>query len=131
MKKIFIFNLLTISCFALGNTEKTEEISSIIGQNTYEPNYFGMVLGLFLVVGMIYLTGYLYQKLIKTNSFNNNFALNKPQIISTTSIGQGRNLHVIKLGNDAFLIGATQNNITYIKSVELIENKEEKNDKNS
>ncbi|MBR5304802.1 MAG: FliO/MopB family protein [Candidatus Gastranaerophilales bacterium] len=131
MKKVFVFNLLTISCFALENTEKTEEISNIIGQNVYEPNYFGMVLGLFLVVGMIYLTGYLYQKLIKTNSFNNNFALNKPQIISTTSIGQGRNLHVIKMGNDAFLIGATQNNITYIKSVDLIENKEEKNVKNS
>ena len=56
----------------------------------------------------------------RTNSYydsyqGENYSQNKAQIISTTSIGQGRNLHVVKMGDSAFLIGATQNNIAYIK----------------
>ena len=133
MKKYFILNLLMLSSFANENVDKAEEISKIVGQNAYEPNYFSMILGLFFVIGMIYVTGFFYQRLTRANSFNQSFPLNKPQIISTTSIGQGRNLHVVKMGNGAFLIGATQNNITYIKDVDLVDdriNKDEKNGKN-
>lgn len=132
MKKILILNLLTLTSFAVENIDKTEEISKIVGQNVYEPNYFSMILGLFLVVGMIYVTGFFYQKLTKANSFNQNYSQNKVQIVSTTNIGQGRNLHVVKFGDDVFLLGATQNNITYLKDVKLIDvntNKDAKNDK--
>ena len=132
MKKILFFNLLMSVSFAQEALEKSDEISKIVGQNVYEPNYFGMILGLFLVVAMIYITGFLYQKLTRANSFNQNNSLNKAQVISTTTIGQGRNLHVVKIGNSACLIGSTQSNITYIKDIELVEvetNKEIKNDK--
>ena len=120
MKKILILNFLSTMCFAQDEViNKTEEVSKILAQDVYEPNYFGMILGLFLVVGLIYITGFLYQKLTKASIINNDLYLNKAQVISTTSIGQGRNLHVVKIGNKACLIGSTQNNITFLKDVEL------------
>ena len=134
MKKIFLINFfITLACFANDEIDKTQEISEILAKNSYEPNYFGMILGLFLVVALIYLTGFLYQKLIKTNIVSDEVYLNKAQIISTTSLGQGKNIHVIKIGNSACLIGATQNNITFLKDIELSELKKEgkANDKNS
>ena len=67
---------------------------------------------------MIYLTGFLYQKLTKVK-FSKVDLNNKAQIISTTTIGQGRSLHVIKVGNEYCLIGSTQNNITYLKDVKI------------
>lgn len=133
MKRILLISLfITFKTLAQENIDKAQEVSQILEKNTYEPNYFAMILGLFFVVGLIYLTGYFYQKLTKVNFKNDNLFLNKAQIISTTSLGQGRNLHVVKIGNNACLIGSTQNNITYIKDIELQKQKEEQNnDKNS
>ena len=132
MKKIFLtFLLLTLKvCASEEILEKSQEIADVLSKNAYEPNYFSMILGLFLVVGLIYLTGFLYQKLTKANSINENLCLNKAQVISTTSIGQGRNLHIVKIGDSACLIGSTQNNITYLKDVELLDNNKNK-DKNN
>ena len=120
-----------MNAFADENINKAQEVSNILAQNSYEPNYFGMVLGLFLVIGMIYITGFLYQKLTKANTFNQNSYINKAQVISTTSIGQGRNLHVVKIGQSACLIGSTQNNITFLKDIEIQEEAGEKNGENS
>ncbi|MBQ4646219.1 MAG: FliO/MopB family protein [Candidatus Gastranaerophilales bacterium] len=131
MKKILVLNLLFMNAFADENINKAQEVSNILAQNSYEPNYFGMVLGLFLVIGMIYITGFLYQKLTKANTFNQNSYINKAQVISTTSIGQGRNLHVVKIGQSACLIGSTQNNITFLKDIEIQEEAGEKNGENS
>ena len=131
IKKIATCFLLNGMVFAQATSE---EIKEVLSRNTYEPNYFSMILGLFVVVAMIYVTGYLYQKLTKINMKPKDAFLNKAQIISTTSLGQGRNLHVIKIGDEACLVGATQNNITYIKDVKLVDvdNKEESgNGKNS
>ena len=135
MKKILILNFLMMSCFAQEEViNKTDEVSKILAQNTYEPNYFSMIFGLFLVVGLIYVTGFIYQKLTKASLANDDFYLNKAQVISTTSIGQGRNLHVVKIGDKACLIGSTQNNITFLKDIEL-QNKDNsesmENDKDS
>lgn len=121
MKKILFFTLF-ISLKSLAQDEdlsKSEQISEILSNNSYEPNYFSMILGLFIVVGLIYLTGFLYQKLTRAKIASDDYMINKPQIISTTSLGQGRNLHVIQIGQDTCLIGATQNNITYIKDIKL------------
>ena len=134
MKKIlFLSMLLSLKTFAQETTlTKSEEVSQVLNTNTYEPNYFTMILGLFVVVGLIYLTGFFYQKLTKVNLKYSDYYINKAQIISTTSLGQGRNLHVVKFGKETMLIGATQNNITFIKDVELVSKEDEtKNDKNS
>ena len=127
LKLIGVFFFINSIVFAQASSE---EIQEVLSKSTYEPNYFSMILGLFLVVGLIYLTGFLYQKLTKANSINENLCLNKAQVISTTSIGQGRNLHIVKIGDSACLIGSTQNNITYLKDVELLDNNKNK-DKNN
>lgn len=121
MKKIlFLYLFLCIESFAsVQEIEKSQEVANILAQNSYEPNYFSMILGLFFVVGLIYVTGFLYQKLTKANAIDENIYLNKAQIISTTSLGQGRNVHVIRIGDSTCLIGATQNNITFLKDIEL------------
>ena len=130
IKKISAFFLLNGVVLAQATSD---EIKEVLSKNAYEPNYFSMLLGLFLVVGLIYVTGFLYQKMIKFNISQDDIQINKPQVISTTSLGQGRNLHVVKVGNSACLLGSTQNNITFIKDIELSEqsNKENvTNDKN-
>lgn len=121
IKKVSIALLLNGIVFA---ESFSDEVKNVLAKNTYEPSYFAMILGLFLVVGLIYLTGFLYQKMIKVNLSSKDVYLNKAQIISTTSLGQGRNLHVVKIGDSACLLGATQHNITFIKSVELIKAEE-------
>ena len=135
MKKILVFSfLLNFKSFADDQIlSKSEQINEVLSINPYEPNYFSMILGLFVVVGLIYLTGFLYQKLTKATIANDDYLLNKAQIISTTSLGQGRNLHVIKIGSESCLIGSTQNNITFIKDVQLQTQKlkEEVDEKNS
>lgn len=136
MKKFLIMSILcSLKSFALDDTlSKSEEVSQILAQNTYEPNYFGMILGLFLVIVLIYITGFLYQKMTKATVLNKSAYLNKAQVISTTSLGQGRNVHVIKIGEKACLIGSTQNNITYLSDVELENDEKESevlNEKNS
>lgn len=120
MKKIFsIIYLLLSSSFVFAQEELiSEEASKMLGKGVYEPNYFSMIFGLFVVVCLIYLTGFVYQRLIKINLKQENNALNHIDIISTTSLGQGRNLHVIKINGKYSLIGATQNNITYIKELD-------------
>ena len=55
--------------------------------------------------------------MIKINLSNKEIQDGKIDVLSTTSIGQGRNLHVVKVGNQNILIGATQNSITYIADV--------------
>lgn len=137
MKKILyfniVFNLFFIS-FCLADENSLNQASQgydFVGKNAYEPNYFAMILGLFLVVGMIYLSGFLYQKLTKVKFSAEDFYQNKVQIISTTSLGQGRNLHVVKFEDDAFVVGATQNNITFIKDIKLSQKRAEvQSDKN-
>ena len=126
MKKVLTFLFLNSCVFAQATPD---EIKDVLSKNVYEPNYFSMILGLFVVIALIYITGFLYQKLTKVNMKPNNAFLNKAQIISTTSLGQGRNVHVIKIGQSACLIGATQNNITFIKDIELEEAIEDKTGK--
>jgi len=103
---------------ALAN--ENDELAKTIKNTAYEPNYFGMILGLFTVVALIYLTGYLYQKLIRVKLTSSDENLLKADVLSTTPVGQGRNLHVVKIGNKNILIGATQTNITYITDIDCV-----------
>jgi len=112
------------ACYAASELySENEEIKEALNHNMYEPNYFSMILGLFLVVGLIYLTGFIYQKLIKVKISNEPEALHCINVISSASLGQGKNLHVIKVDDSYILIGATQNQISYLK--DLKEFKEE------
>ncbi len=115
LRFFIILNFLILKASAESDLyRQNEELSEVLAQNPYEPNYFTLLLGLFIVICLIYITGFVYQKLIKVK-MNNTEIANKISVISTTSLGQGKNLHVIKLNGKYSLIGATNNNICHIK----------------
>ena len=110
--------------------QNSTEISQALNSSMYTPNYLSMFLGLLIVICLIYLTGFLYQKMIKIKLQDTN-GTNRLEIVSSISLGQGKNLHIIKVNNELILIGATQNNISYIKTLENSESQEISNGKNS
>ena len=54
--------LLNLKCFA--QSPLYGDNTEILEQN-WEPNYFTLIFGLFLVIALIYLVGIIYQKLVK------------------------------------------------------------------
>ena len=101
-----------------------------LSQNLYEPNYFGIVFGLLVVVALIYITGIIYKKLI-TIKLDKNSSFSNIQIVTSQSLGQNKNLYIIKINKKYCLIGATANSIAHIKDLDSedveIEIKEDKN----
>lgn len=130
MKKILFSCLINFLLFSQVLAEEElqigEDINTVLNQNSFSPNYFGLFFGLFLVIGLIYLTGFIYQKLIKIKLSNN--LENNINIISTTSLGQGKNLHIIEIQNKYMLIASTQNNISFLKDLDDNFNLKEKNE---
>ena len=98
---------------------ENQEISKAINQISYEPNWFGLLFGLLIVIALIYFTGFIYQKMIRVNLSNRKLDDIRADIISTTSLGQGRNLHIVKVGDKTMLIGATQNVIAHISDIKV------------
>ena len=97
---------------------ENEEIKQALNNNMYEPNYFSLFFGLFVVISLVYITSYVYQKLIKVKINQDDTEIYKIDILSTTSLGQNKSLHIIKANGKCMLIGAAQNNITFIKDIE-------------
>ena len=121
-KYIFIaLNLLTYTSFAASELyAENEEIKQALNNNMYEPNYFSLFFGLFVVIFLVYLTSYIYQKLIKVKISPTEEIVNNIEILATTSLGQNKSLHIIKANGKCCLIGATQNNINFLKDVDEI-----------
>ena len=116
---IIALNLLTAASFAASELyAENEEIKQALNNNMYEPNYFSLFFGLFVVISLVYITSYVYQKLIKVKINQDDTDIYKIDILSTTSLGQNKSLHIIKANGKCMLIGATQNNITFIKDIE-------------
>ncbi len=116
---IIALNLLMTASFAASELyAENEEIKQALNNNMYEPNYFSLFFGLFVVISLVYITSYVYQKLIKVKINQDDTDIYKIDILSTTSLGQNKSLHIIKANGKCMLIGATQNNITFIKDIE-------------
>ena len=124
MKKI----LLSLACFknvalAASDIYKQNEQIENITKDMYEPNIFSLLLGLAVVVCLIYLTSYVYQKLIKIRLTNDTEEqLNKMQIINSLSLGQQKSLHIVKFNDEYSMISVCQNNINFLKNVNYIKN---------
>lgn len=104
----------------------TESISPELEQSlkthTNEPNFMSIVFALAFVIFLIYITGVIYSKLNLVGAKTvqdqmKNYDLSKVFVVSTTQLGQGKNLHVIELNNKRYLIGATTNSINLIKEL--------------
>lgn len=124
MKK-YLFLVLSIigsfqQCHAL------EALGSDLHQslkvNPAEPNMLSIVFSLLVVIFLIYITGLIYTKLniagaTAVKKQLKNYDLSKVVVLSTTQLGQHKNLHVIEINNHRLLIGATPESINLIKNL--------------
>lgn len=112
--------LNSMATFAMDSPYSSSEFQEVLKHDNYEPNYFTLIFGLIIVICLIYFTGYFYQKLIGVNSKLNKNAngdddFNKVKIISTTPLGQGKNIFVVEIKNKHLVLGATENQINLLK----------------
>lgn len=117
---IFIFTIgQNALCFA---DEITPGLEQSLKQPVNEPNFLTIIFSLLFVVFLIYITGIIYSKLNLVGAKTvqeqlKNYDLARAVVISTTQLGQGKNLHVIEINNKRYLIGATPNSINLIKEL--------------
>lgn len=98
--------------------------------NANEPNFMSIIFALLFVILLIYITGLIYSKLniigAKTvREQLNQCDINRAVVLSTTQLGQGKNLHVIEINKKSYLIGATQNSISLLTEIKLSEAKQD------
>lgn len=98
------------------------DLDSALKSTSGEPNFLSVLISLVIVIGLIYITGIIYTKLniagaqsVK-NQFKNN-KLDKIVVLSTTQLGQNKNLHIVEINDKKILIGATSNSISLIKEL--------------
>lgn len=115
---LFLISILSLKAYAVSELyQGNDEIKEALGNNMYEPNYITMLCGLVGVIGLVYLTGIVYQKLTHVKIADNDNDKYKPEIISSVSLGQNKNVHVLKVDGEYILVGSTQNNITFLKNL--------------
>lgn len=102
--------------------EVSPELQHSLKTTSHEPNFLSVITALLFVIALIYITGVIYSKLnlagaktVQKQIRDHN--LSKAVVISTTQLGQGKNLHVIELNKKHYLIGATTSSITLIKEL--------------
>lgn len=118
---IAIFVLTTQKAFCLTDI-LSSDLEGSLKSNSAEPNFITIAFALLFVILLIYVTGIIYQKLNLVGAKTvkeqlKNYDLTKAVVLSTTQLGQGKNLHVIELDNNRYLIGATADSITLIKEL--------------
>ncbi len=105
------------------------EIKKSLSNDNHKPDFIHALFSLIIVIGLIYLTGFIYQKLVK---FNSKFVKkdNKKEnslevkVINCTSLGQNKYLHTIEHNNKYLLIASTPQNITLLKEYSKEENED-------
>lgn len=120
---VFAILLTTAQKVFCATQEASPELAEALKSNTHEPNFFSIIFALLVVVALIYITGLIYSKLnvVGANAVREqikNHDLSRAVILSTTQLGQGKNLHVIELNGKKYLIGAAQNSISLLKELD-------------
>ena len=96
------------------------ELKKSLSNNNHKPDFIHALFSLIIVIGLIYLTGFIYQKLVKFNSKFVKKEGNKKnplevKVVNCTSLGQNKYLHIIEHNNKYLLIASTPQNITLLK----------------
>ena len=96
-------------------------LESMLSSGTiHEGGILRSLISLGIVIGLIYLTAWLYKKL---NGFNSqkftkeieNLGLNKFKVIASQSLGSQKNLHVVEINGKYLVLGSTPNSINLLK----------------
>lgn len=102
--------------------DEAGDLSSALKTAQGEPNILSVLISLVIVIALIYITGIIYTKLnvvgaqsVKKQFKNNN--LDRIVVLSTTPLGQNKNLHIVEINDKKLLIGATPNSINMIKEL--------------
>lgn len=123
MKKCLLLAMTFIINAQIGfcaNEAYSKELSGAMKTHSSEPNIFSIAMALLFVVCLIYVTGLIYAKLnvLGSNTVRKqikNYDLSRVVVLSTTQLGQGKNLHVVEVNKKKFLISATPNAINLVK----------------
>ena len=90
------------------------------------PSILSIFSSLFFVILLIIIFGWFYSKLrnvdpslLLAGKLSDNSA-NKFNILSTSTLGQGRNIHLVEIGGKHLVIGSTINNITFLTEINPI-----------
>ncbi len=88
----------------------------------HEPNLISILLSLVFVVLLIYATGIIYAKLNKLGMVTLKRQIGEAgrshvSVVSTTTLGNNKTLHVVELDGKRMLIGASSNSIHLIKDL--------------
>lgn len=123
--------LFLIPCMLMVGAQKvfcaadavSPELEHSLKTHAGEPGIGSIVFSLIFVIFLIYVTGLIYSRLNLVGAKTirdqlKNYDLSKAMVLSTTQLGQGKNLHVIELNKRLYLIGATQNSINLIKELD-------------
>lgn len=131
---ITFFTLTAQKAFCLAEFV-SPEVEGSLKTHSGEPGIMSIVFSLAFVIFLIYITGIIYSKLnmvgaktVKDQLRNSN--INRAIVLSTTQLGQHKNLHVIEINDKCYLIGATPNSINLIKELGTYKEKpQEKSEK--
>jgi len=137
MSKIWAFIIIFVSSVQCGfcAVEATAPaLSESLKPQGNEPGVMSIVFAMVFVICLIYVTGIIYQKLNivgakKVQEQYKKFDLSNVVVLSTTQLGQGKNLHIIEVDDERLLIGATPNSINLIRELGSAKNEETKAEK--
>ena len=130
----YLFLAITFMVTAQKSFCITDVLSSELEQSlkapAHEPGILSILVALFFVICLIYVTGLIYSKLniigAKTVKKQlKNLDLHKAVIVSTTQLGQNKNLIIVEVNNQRFLLGATPNSINLIKEFDVVKEESE------
>lgn len=130
---IIIFLMTSVNGFCVEKI--SPELQQSLKTTANEPSLLNIVFALGFVILLIYITGIIYSKLnivgvATVKKQLKNADLNRAIILSTTQLGQNRNLHIIEVDDKRFLIGATPSSINLIKELSAISGEEKIVDEN-
>ncbi len=115
---VLIINLVLISpAFADSVPESMK--TALKNPSSDMPSLLNLVISLAVVIGLIYLTGWIYQNLNRINRSKlkdmellerNNF-----KILSSLPLGQHKHLYAVQINGKVLVLGSTQDNISLLK----------------
>ncbi len=122
---LIIINMFVLALPVIAEVDDTfgsdMPLDNILSHGTmHETDVLRALLSLLIVIGLIYLTAWMYKKLNIFNSSklvknDKSLNLNKFKVISTQSLGANKNLHVVEINGKYLVLGSTANSINLIK----------------
>lgn len=97
-----------------------------MSHETGMPSLLNLVVSMILVIGLIYVTGWIYTKLNqinrdKLNRFNvKDSAANKFKILHSMPLGQQRHVYSVEINGKVLIIGSTPSHINLLKEFDSV-----------